>query len=81
MYLEYSVLSHDRNDGMQNPMSSMGILGKFMKEKSTEVEEIASVPAGKLPAGGVSGRWQVSLRVTVSHRLRAGRAKGLAEAL
>lgn len=28
---------------MQNPMSSVGILGKFMKKKSTEVEERETV--------------------------------------
>lgn len=43
MYLEHSVLSHGRSDGMQNPMSAMGILDKFMKKKSTEVEEIEAV--------------------------------------
>lgn len=43
MYLEHSVLSHGRNDGMQNPMSFVGILDKFLKEKSPELEAIEAV--------------------------------------
>lgn len=78
------MLSHGRSDGMQNPMSAMGILDKFMKKKSRSGRDRSSVPAGKFAAAGVAGWWQVLSRchtVSVSHRPRAGRAKGLSDAL